>query len=425
MAAVWRAQDLQLDRTVAVKVFSAGEASDTARREAEAQTLARLNHPNLVTLLDAHLAAAGSDEPSYIVMELVEGPSLRDELDRGPLPAEEVAVLAAELAEALVAVHAAGIVHRDLKPANILLTLTGLPSQPYRGKLADFGIAHLVGSDRITTDGIVVGTAAYLSPEQARGVEPGPASDIYALGLIVLECLTGEPPFTGTAAESVGARLLRDPDIPAGLPVAWSQLLREMTARDAVARPDAIAVAIRARETVHDLVGWTPAVPGAPATVRIGQATPVDAPTVPMPADATDSVPVPVPALVPEDALSAPGRARRRIIAIGSAAAAALVAIVVAVALTTSGGEKQIVQTPNPSDSATVAPVSTTEPTSGSSPAPPPSSTPEPSATEPSAPEPSATEQPAAPSPATSDGNSGNNGNNGNGNGNGKPKKNK
>jgi serine/threonine protein kinase len=422
MAAVWRAQDLQLDRAVAVKVFSAGEASDTARREAEAQTLARLNHPNLVTLLDAHLATAGTDEPSYIVMELVEGPSLRQELDRGPLPAEEVAVLAAELAEALVAVHAAGIVHRDLKPANILLTLTGLPSQPYRGKLADFGIAHLVGSDRITTDGIVVGTAAYLSPEQARGAEPGPASDIYALGLIVLECLTGEPPFTGTAAESVGARLVRDPEIPTGLPIAWTQLLREMTARDAAARPDAIAVAVRARETAQDLVGWSPATAAAQAaataqasaTVRIDQA-PSDAPTVPMVANATDSGPGRVPAPVSDVAPGAPGRARRRIVAIGSAAAAVLVAVVVAVAVTTSGGGKQIVQTPDPSDSATVAPVSSTEPTSGPTPAPSPSSVPEPSATE----------QPAAPSPATSDGNNGNNGNNGNGNGKGKPKKNK
>jgi hypothetical protein len=413
MAAVWRAQDLQLDRAVAVKVFPAGEAGDSARREAEAQTLARLNHPNLVTLLDAHLAAPGTDEPSYIVMELVEGPSLRDELDRGPLPAEEVAVLAAEMAEALVTVHAAGIVHRDLKPANILLTLTGLPSQPYRGKLADFGIAHLVGSDRITTDGVVVGTAAYLSPEQARGDEPGPASDIYALGLIMIECLTGERPFGGTAAESVGARLLRDPTIPEGLPDDWAALIREMTARDAAARPDAVAVAIRAREATRDLVGWVPPAAAAAATVPMAQATALDAPTVPMAAEFTDVRPAVRAAPV------GPGRVRRRIIAVASAAAAALVAVVVAVALATSGGGTQVVQTPEPSDKATVAPVSSTEPSPSSTPAPSPSATPEPSATEaPAAPAP-------VPAPAPGNKGKGNNGNGNNGNGNDKPKKDK
>jgi hypothetical protein len=256
MAAVYSAHDLQLDRSVAVKVFAAGEANDDARRRAETQLLARLNHPNLVTLYDAHLAAPGTDDPSYIVMELVDGPSLRDELTRGPLPAEDVAVLAAELAEALVTVHAAGVVHRDLKPANILLALTGLPSPPYRGKLADFGIAHLVGSERITTHGMVVGTAAYLSPEQAHGAEPGPAADIYSLGLVLIESLTGHRAFPGTAAESFGARTLRDPVVPSSLPLGWAQLLTEMTARDAAARPEALDVAVRARAHAGELAGW-------------------------------------------------------------------------------------------------------------------------------------------------------------------------
>lgn len=377
MAAVWRARDLQLDRVVAVKVFPAGEASDSARREAEAQTLARLNHPNLVTLLDAHLAPAGTDEPSYIVMELVEGPSLRDELDRGPLPADEVAVLTAELAEALVAVHSAGIVHRDLKPANILLTLTGLPSQPYRGKLADFGIAHLVGADRITTDGIVVGTAAYLSPEQARGDEPGPPADIYALGLIVIESLTGERPFSGTAAESVGARLVIDPEIPPGLPEVWAQLLREMTAREPQARPEAVDVAMRAREAVADLVGWTPSVAVAVPTARMAA---VDAPTERMHPESPDAAPA-------RSVDDPPGaRRRRRLAAIVSAAAGVLVIVVVAIALTASGGGKGVVQTPKPSDSSTVAPVSSTVPS----------------------PQPTATEDPVAPTPSNSDDGKGN-----------------
>ncbi|MEO7018297.1 MAG: protein kinase [Leifsonia sp.] len=337
MAAVYRARDTQLDRIVAVKVFATDDTRDVVRREAEAQTLARLNHPNLVTLFDAHLVAPGETGPSYIVMELVDGPSLREELDRGPLPAGEVAVLAAELAEALVAVHAAGIVHRDLKPANILLFLTGLPSLPYRGKLADFGIAHLVGSERVTTDGMVVGTAAYLSPEQARGDEPGPPSDVYALGLILIEALTGRRAFIGTAAESIATRLVLDVPIPPDLPPAWAQLLTEMTARDPATRPAALQVAIRARENAAELVGWMPAADLAPTAV-------LEAETQPM------RPPFPVPVPIGTEPRAEKPRRRRMVVAIVSTVGAFAVAGIIlfaAFAANPPGAGSAVTHTPS------------------------------------------------------------------------------
>jgi serine/threonine protein kinase len=356
MAAVYRARDTQLDRIVAVKVFATDDTRDVVRREAEAQTLARLNHPNLVTLFDAHLVAPGETGPSYIVMELVDGPSLREELDRGPLPAGEVAMLAAELAEALVAVHASGIVHRDLKPANILLSLTGLPSLPYRGKLADFGIAHLVGSERITTDGMVVGTAAYLSPEQARGDEPGPPSDVYALGLILIEALTGRRAFIGTAAESIATRLVLDVPIPPDLPPAWAQLLTEMTARDPATRPDALQVAIRARENAAELVGWMPAADLAPTAVLEAETQPM---TPPFP------VPVPVPAPIGTEILAEKPRRGRMVVAIVSTVGAfALAGIILfaAFAANAPGAGSAVTHTPSttPIPAAPAAPVATT-----------------------------------------------------------------
>ncbi|WP_373877142.1 serine/threonine-protein kinase [Leifsonia poae] len=399
MATVYSAQDLQLDRAVAVKVFAAGEASDDARRRAETQLLARLNHPNLVTLFDAHLAASDADEdPSYLVMELVDGPSLRDELKRGPLPAPEVAALAVELAEALVAVHAAGVVHRDLKPANILLALTGLPSVPYRGKLADFGIAHLVGSERITSNGIVIGTAAYLSPEQAHGAEPGPPADIYSLGLVLIEALTGNRAFPGTAAESLGARVVRDPLVPSNLPPAWAELLTAMTARPPEARPDALEVAVRAREHAAELDGWAPgADETAPATVVAGAAgagvAAVAAPDDPTLLLTQASAPPPI--------AEPPARRPRRGL-IGAIVAVAVVAVAVAAVIGVGAwiGANAPAAGPSHTPSQTVAPVAPVSST-------PPSPRPTPSVTTPPA------STPATPTTTPSD--------KGNGKGNGKP----
>ncbi|PPF75381.1 serine/threonine protein kinase, partial [Subtercola sp. Z020] len=256
MSTVYAATDEQLGRNVAVKLFPAGEARDDSRRRAEVDVLARLNHPNLVTMYDAHLASGDSSVPSFLVMELVAGPDLRSTLDHGPLLGGVAARVAADIAGGLAAMHAQGIVHRDLKPANILLAPTGLPSPTHRAKLADFGIAHLVGADRMTTVGTVIGTASYLSPEQATGAAPGPASDIYALGLVVLEGLTGRREYPGTIVESMSARASRDPVISDALPAGWVALLTEMTARDPDARPSALDVAARAQHLAPELEAW-------------------------------------------------------------------------------------------------------------------------------------------------------------------------
>jgi hypothetical protein len=173
------------------------------------------------------------------------------------LPAEEAAAIAGGIAEALVVVHGAGMVHRDLKPANILLGDPGVPGAMPHAKLADFGIAHLLGTERLTTAGTIIGTAGYLSPEQAGVAEPGPAADIYALGLVVLEALTGVTEYPGTPLEAVTARLARDPRIPAALPEDWRGLLGAMTARDPAIRPTALEVAVMARELAPQLAGWT------------------------------------------------------------------------------------------------------------------------------------------------------------------------
>ncbi|WP_348789068.1 serine/threonine-protein kinase [Leifsonia sp. NPDC080035] len=294
MATVYRAYDRNLERTVALKLFAPGTATDDARRRAEATLLGRLSHPNLVTLHDAHLAAEGDTTPSLLVMELVAGEDLRTRLERGPLPAEDAAVVAESIAEALAVVHGAGMVHRDLKPANILLADSGIPGGRPIVKLADFGIAHLLGTERLTTAGTVIGTAGYLSPEQGLGGEPGPSADIYALGLVVLESLTGVREYPGSPVEAVSARAARDPRIPASLPEDWRGLLGAMTTREPGIRPTAVEVAIMARELAPQLAGWEPepattvpagtvptvamtAIGGAAAGAAVGRAAAADA----------------------------------------------------------------------------------------------------------------------------------------------------
>ncbi|WP_378148545.1 serine/threonine-protein kinase [Cnuibacter sp. UC19_7] len=250
MARVYRARDELLGRDVAVKLFNAGaaEPADQARRLSETRLLAALSHPSLVTLFDAHVD--GSDH-AYLVMELIDGPTLRRRIDEeGAIDALDVARMAADLAAALAVVHAAGVVHRDIKPSNVLLRPAG-PTDPaaFRATLTDFGIAYLVDSTRVTTPGTLIGTAAYLAPEQARGEAPVPASDIYTLGLLLLESLTGERPFgRGTMHETLMARLTKQPEIPGSVGYEWKSLLTAMTSFDPASRPSAAEVARQASE---------------------------------------------------------------------------------------------------------------------------------------------------------------------------------
>ncbi|WP_433122101.1 serine/threonine-protein kinase [Arthrobacter koreensis] len=249
-ASVHRAMDENLGREVAVKVFrpTVQEDDDYRRQHTETLLLATLNHPGLVTLLDAGLHEEEDGQVlNYLVMELVDGPDLRRTLKAGPLPAVSVASLGADLADALAYVHSKGVIHRDVKPANILLFPQEHDSRLYP-KLTDFGIARLVEATVATAHGATIGTANYLSPEQAQGGTVAPSTDIYSLGLVLLESLTGEKAFPGPIVEAAVARLLRDPEIPDSLGPDWVELLRAMTNRLPDARPAAheAASALRA-----------------------------------------------------------------------------------------------------------------------------------------------------------------------------------
>ncbi|MBF4614410.1 serine/threonine-protein kinase [Curtobacterium sp. VKM Ac-1376] len=268
MASVYRAVDEQLGREVAVKVFRIGpvDRGERARAEAEIQTLATLRAPELVTLYDAALDDVDGD--SYLVMELVPGSDLATRLREGPLDTATAARLGAQVADGLRAVHAQGIVHRDVKPANVLLERDGR-----HVKLADFGIALLRDASRVTGTGTVMGTAAYLAPEQVLAQEITGKADVYSLGLVLLECLTGRQPFPGSAVESATARLTRSPEIDRSLPTAWRTLLHVMTAQDPAERPTAAEAAERLRALDRDEpTNATQLLPGTPGAMTAAAA---------------------------------------------------------------------------------------------------------------------------------------------------------
>ena len=236
MADVHTAHDTLLDRRVAIKLLREAPDSGTARARfvSEARILAGTSDPGLVTVLDAGISG---DRP-YLVMELLPGGTVADLVDRGSQPLDRVAEIGAQVASALVPVHAAGIVHRDIKPSNLLFDGQG------RVRLADFGIARLVGDTaRVTATGTTIGTATYLAPEQASGGEVGTAADVYALGLVLLELVTGAPAFGGTPTEAALARLTHDPAVPDELPDPLGTLLSAMTSREPGARPTAAEIA--------------------------------------------------------------------------------------------------------------------------------------------------------------------------------------
>lgn len=295
MARVYRADDIFLGRTVAIKMLrdEMDGAQPSGRARSEMTVLASLNHPGLVTLYDAQLVPGRAE---YLVMEFIDGPTLSARIAQGPLAPAEVARLAADLAEALHVVHGAGIVHRDIKPSNVLVSRTPLPGSRSGAKLADFGISVLVDGARLTTPGLVIGTAAYLAPEQLRGEPPAPPADIYSLGLVLLEALTGTRAFP--EAEGIGAamaRLIETPEVPASLGVGWTTLLTRMLAADPADRPRASEVFAASSELVTAATASSrpappaPPRPAVPATVAAmaaarASSSPATTPTLLLPA---------------------------------------------------------------------------------------------------------------------------------------------
>jgi eukaryotic-like serine/threonine-protein kinase len=227
MAFVYEGTDSVLGRTVAVKVLSdrfARDQSFVARFRREARAAAGLNHPGVVSVFDT-----GSDDSvHYIVMERVEGRTLADVLaEKGRLPAQQAAGIAAAAAEALAFAHDAGVIHRDVKPGNIMVTRDGAV------KVMDFGIARAVAADTATQTAAVLGTAAYLSPEQAKGERVDHRSDIYSLGVVLYEMLTGRTPFTGDSPLAVAYKHVNEePPPPADVPSSLQVIVLRSLAKD-------------------------------------------------------------------------------------------------------------------------------------------------------------------------------------------------
>jgi eukaryotic-like serine/threonine-protein kinase len=243
MATIYRARDSQLERDVAVKVLRAEYGRDpdfSSRFRQEAQAAAALNHPNVVAVYDYGQDPAGP----YIVMELVDGEDLASVIRRtGALPPRQAARIAAEVARALAAAHARGFVHRDVKPGNVLVGRDG------RVKVADFGIARAVAEAQMTLPGTTLGSVHYFSPEQARGEPATTSSDVYALGIVLFELLTGRRPWEGDSAASIAMARLSGPvpspaGVRSGVPPALDAVVQRALARDPKDRfPTAAAMA--------------------------------------------------------------------------------------------------------------------------------------------------------------------------------------
>lgn len=277
MADVYKAQDRLLDRPVAVKILHAQFQSDEEFIEKfhrEAQAAARLSHPNIVNIYD--VGASGDDH--YIVMEYVPGRTLKELIQqRGHLAPEEALTITGEIAEALAHAHANGLVHCDIKPHNILM-MNGQTA-----KVADFGIARAVTESTMTYSGNVIGSVHYFSPEQAKGTMITPKSDVYSLGVVLYEMLTGELPFTGENPVSIAMKHLQDEPTPVrridpDIPPVVEVLVSRMMAKDPAMRPSSEEVVHEVEQAKAMMNGSAPAAAPDPYATqvlpRVGAAAP-------------------------------------------------------------------------------------------------------------------------------------------------------
>jgi serine/threonine-protein kinase len=231
MSAVYRGLDQRLDRPVALKVMDSRYAGDNqflTRFQREARAVARLKDPGLVAVYDQGI----DGQHPFLVMELIEGGTLRELLrERGPMPPHAVAAVLRPVLGGLAVAHRAGLVHRDIKPENVLISDDG------DVKIADFGLVRAVAEAKITSTSVILGTAAYLSPEQVSTGDAGPRSDVYSVGILAYELLTGVTPFTGDSALAVAyQRIDNDVSAPstviAGVPAQFDELVAHATARE-------------------------------------------------------------------------------------------------------------------------------------------------------------------------------------------------
>jgi serine/threonine-protein kinase len=257
MSSVYRGLDLRLDRPVACKVMEsryAGDQQFLARFQREARAVARLKDPGLVAVYDQGL----DGQHPFLVMELIEGGTLRELLrERGPMPPHAVAAVLSPILGGLAAAHRAGLVHRDVKPENVLISDDG------EVKIADFGLVRAVAEAKITSTSVILGTAAYLSPEQVGTGDASPRSDVYGVGILAYELLTGVTPFTGDSALTVAYQRM-DNDVPppsaaiVGVPPQFDELVTRATRRNPAERyADAAAMGAELHAVV-DALGLPP-----------------------------------------------------------------------------------------------------------------------------------------------------------------------
>ena len=270
MGTVYRARDPLIERTVAIKTVSLSQlrqegADAESRFLREAQSAGRLSHPNIVTIYDVGEA----DGLAYIAMEHLPGTTLRDVMNKGPIPLALALDTAMQMAEALAFAHEHGVIHRDIKPANVVVT-----GQRGCVKLTDFGIAHLANSDHTQT-GQMLGSPRYMSPEQAMGREIDGRSDIFSLGAVLYEMLTGHYAFDGDSLPAIVYRVIHETPVPATslsprLPVELASLLARMLDKNPEARPDARALV----NALHALRPATQSIPAPLLSNRVPRLLP-------------------------------------------------------------------------------------------------------------------------------------------------------
>ncbi|MFF3857182.1 serine/threonine-protein kinase [Micromonospora sp. NPDC002575] len=339
MSVIWRARDEVLDRTVALKVLAPSLAADARFRDMvreEARSAAQLVHPHVTAVHDyGETLAPDGSITSFVVMELLAGEELEYRLTEGPLPWPEAVEIGAQVAEALAAAHRLGIVHRDITPANVMMT-------PVGAKVLDFGIATHVGAPDEDEDGGTFGTPAYVAPERLDGAPAQPATDIYSLGVLLYETLTGQVPYPADTWEQLAAALEAGDEPPPlevpGLPSEVARICLRCLSRQPRDRPTAhqVALALRDQLLPADPQAATMLAPTMtlPSIVAPPGPTPVPAgPPAPTPGVAPGAAPAPPPGDTPGPAPSpqpagagSPGRSRRRWAVPAVAAGAAVVA---------------------------------------------------------------------------------------------------